>query len=70
MIHPLSRRQFVATGVAASAAATIPHWVSAATFSRSQHVEIQAWAKSGVVRPEFYGHIAERRSGPGGPTVS
>ncbi|HYH01411.1 MAG TPA: alpha-L-arabinofuranosidase C-terminal domain-containing protein [Terriglobales bacterium] len=59
MGYSLSRRQFLASGAALSAATILPTWLTAASSSKRQRVDVIADVEIGTVRPEFHGHFAE-----------
>lgn len=59
MIHPISRRQFVAGTAAITASALVPKRLLGAPTSSTQRVEIRTDSEIGLVRPEFHGHFIE-----------
>jgi alpha-N-arabinofuranosidase len=59
VLHPVSRRQFVAGTAAVTASALIPKTLFGAPASATQRVIIHAGSEIGPVRPEFHGHFIE-----------
>jgi alpha-N-arabinofuranosidase len=59
MVHPVSRRQFVAGTAVITASALVPKSLFGAPTSKIQRVVIRADSEIGLVRPEFHGHFIE-----------
>jgi alpha-L-arabinofuranosidase len=59
MVHPVSRRQFVAGTAAIAASALVPRSLFGSPTSATQRVVIRADSEIALVRPEFHGHFIE-----------